>query len=61
MQKVYDAAESTKLFQPEEIKVRINPFEYYNNGNSKDNFIHVLPILWKEEIRYKKLICPDKL
>ena len=41
MQKVYDAAESTKLFQPEEIKVRINPFQYYNTGNTNNNFIHV--------------------
>ncbi|WMI64776.1 5-carboxymethyl-2-hydroxymuconate Delta-isomerase [Aestuariibaculum sp. YM273] len=41
MQKVYDAAKSTRLFLPEEIKVRINSFEYYNTGNTKDNFIHV--------------------
>lgn len=41
MQKVYDTAKSTELFIPEEIKVRINPFQYYTIGNSKDNFIHV--------------------
>lgn len=41
MQKVYDTAKSTELFIPEEIKVRINPFQYYKIGNSKDNFIHV--------------------
>ena len=41
MQKVYDAAEWTKLFQPEKIKVRINPFQYYNTGNTNNNFIHV--------------------
>lgn len=41
MQKVYDTAKSTGLFIPEEIKVRINPFQYYTTGNSKDNFIHV--------------------
>ena len=41
MQKVYDAAESTKLFLPEEIKTRINPFQYFNTGNTRDNFIHV--------------------
>ncbi|MFD2824646.1 5-carboxymethyl-2-hydroxymuconate Delta-isomerase [Lacinutrix iliipiscaria] len=41
MQKVYDTAKSTGLFTPEDIKVRINPFQYYNVGNSKDNFIHV--------------------
>ena len=41
MKKVYDTAKSTGLFTPEDIKVRINPFQYYNVGNSKDNFIHV--------------------
>ena len=41
MKKVYDAAVSTGLFLPEEIKVRINSFQYYNTGNTSDNFIHV--------------------
>ena len=41
IQKVYDAAESTKLFLPEEIKVRVSPFQHYNTGNTSDNFIHV--------------------
>ncbi|OXB04261.1 5-carboxymethyl-2-hydroxymuconate Delta-isomerase [Flavobacterium pectinovorum] len=41
MQEVFDAALSTGLFIASEIKVRINPFSYYNNGNSLDDFIHV--------------------
>lgn len=41
IQKVYDTASSTDLFIPEEIKVRINPFEYYSTGNTDDNFIHI--------------------
>lgn len=41
MQKVYDTAESSKLFAPEDIKVRVNPFKYYNIGKSKGSFIHV--------------------
>lgn len=41
IQKVYDTASSTDLFIPEEIKVRINPFQYYRTGNSHDNFIHI--------------------
>lgn len=31
MQEVFDAALSTDLFIASEIKVRINPFAYYNN------------------------------
>ncbi|MBL0737487.1 5-carboxymethyl-2-hydroxymuconate Delta-isomerase [Flavobacterium sp. GN10] len=41
MQEVFDAAFSTNLFAASETKVRINPFTYYNNGNTLDDFIHV--------------------
>jgi 5-carboxymethyl-2-hydroxymuconate isomerase len=41
MQEVFNAALSTNLFIASEIKVRINPFSYYNNGNTLDDFIHV--------------------
>jgi 5-carboxymethyl-2-hydroxymuconate isomerase len=41
MQNVFDSALSTGLFVASEIKVRINPFTYYNNGNSLNDFIHV--------------------
>jgi 5-carboxymethyl-2-hydroxymuconate isomerase len=41
MQNVYVAADSTDLFAKGDIKVRITPFEYYNTGNTKNDFIHV--------------------
>ena len=41
IQKVYDTAESTELFDKGDIKVRINPFQYYNVGNSDKDFIHI--------------------
>ena len=41
IQKVYDTAESTGLFDKGDIKVRINPFQYYNIGNTDDDFIHI--------------------
>jgi 5-carboxymethyl-2-hydroxymuconate isomerase len=41
MQSVYNAAESTNLFEQGDIKVRINPFKYFNIGDSEDDFIHV--------------------
>ena len=41
IQKVYDAAESTDLFEKGDIKVRITPFEHYNIGNTKKDFIHI--------------------
>jgi len=41
IQKVYDSANATGLFVSEEIKVRINPYQYYTTGNTDDNFIHI--------------------
>ena len=41
IRKVYNAAEATALFERNDIKVRINPFKYYNNGNTSNDFIHV--------------------
>lgn len=41
IENVYNAAESTNLFAKGDIKVRINPFEYYTIGRTKDSFIHV--------------------
>lgn len=41
MQEVYNTVVATNLFDKEDIKVRINPFKYYNIGNSKDDFIHI--------------------
>ncbi|MFT5565954.1 MAG: 5-carboxymethyl-2-hydroxymuconate isomerase, partial [Glaciecola sp.] len=38
---MYDAAESTDLFGKGDIKIRINPFTYYNIGDTKNDFIHV--------------------
>ena len=41
MQCVYDAAESTRLFSKNDIKVRVRPFQYFKLGDDKKDFIHV--------------------
>lgn len=41
MQVVYNTAGSTNLFAEGDIKVRINSFEHYILGNSKNDFIHI--------------------
>ncbi len=38
---VYMSAESTGLFAKGDIKVRINPFQYYSVGGKEDDFLHV--------------------
>lgn len=71
IQKVYDTAESTNLFSRGDIKVRINPFKYYNIGNTEDDFIHIFAnimegrtIAQKKDLSHKivselKLMFPD--
>ena len=41
MQQVYKAAGSTGLFTKGDIQVRIQPFAYYNTGETQDDFIHI--------------------
>lgn len=41
MQAVYETADATQLFSKGDIKVRINPFQYFQLGEGKTSFIHV--------------------
>ncbi|MGC4103565.1 5-carboxymethyl-2-hydroxymuconate Delta-isomerase [Ferruginibacter sp.] len=41
MRTVHDTANATGLFKQGDIKVRIDPYQYYNVGNTKNDFIHV--------------------
>lgn len=61
IQKVYDTAEATSLFEKGDIKVRINPFEYYNIGNSKDDFIHVFANMMEGRSVTQKKNLSDKI
>lgn len=62
IQKVYDTAESTNLFDKGDIKVRINPFEYYNIGNTKDDFIHIFAnIMEGRTVSQKKTFLKELL
>ena len=41
MQTIFETANGTGLFKPADIKVRINPFQYYTVGNETNDFIHI--------------------
>lgn len=41
MDAVYNVAESTGLFAANDIKVRLQPYQYYRLGEGKKNFLHV--------------------
>ena len=41
IEQVHLSAVSTKLFNKDDVKVRINSFEKYSTGDKKEDFIHV--------------------
>lgn len=41
MDAVYEAADATGLFAPNDIKVRLLPYQYYRLGAGKKDFLHV--------------------
>ncbi len=61
IQKVYDAAESTNLFDKGDIKVRIQPFKYYNIGNTKNDFIHIFGNIMEGRTTQQKSTLSKKI
>ncbi|AXT50697.1 5-carboxymethyl-2-hydroxymuconate Delta-isomerase [Aquimarina sp. BL5] len=61
IQKVYDTAESTDLFDKGDIKVRINPFEFYTIGNTKDDFIHIFANIMEGRTSAQKKNLSEKI
>ncbi len=61
IQKVYDTADSTGLFAKGDIKVRINPFEYYTVGNTDDDFIHIFANIMEGRSVEQKKNLSDKI
>lgn len=41
MSAIHDTADSTGLFKKGDIKVRIQPYEFFSVGNERQDFIHV--------------------
>jgi len=61
MQKVYNAAESSNLFDKGDIKVRINTFKHFNIGNSKDDFIHIFANIMEGRTVVQKSVLSRKI
>jgi len=61
MNAVYNTAESTGLFAPGDIKVRISPFTYFKLGDNKDAFIHVFANIMQGRTVEQKLGLSKKI
>ena len=54
IQKVYDTAESTELFDEGDIKVRINPYKHYTIGYTNSDFIHIFANIMEGRTKEQK-------
>ncbi|MFY7669639.1 5-carboxymethyl-2-hydroxymuconate Delta-isomerase [Tenacibaculum sp. MEBiC06402] len=61
IQEVYNTADASNLFAKGDIKVRINPFEYYTIGNTKDDFIHVFANIMEGRTIHQKKNLSDSI
>ncbi|MEM9340766.1 MAG: 5-carboxymethyl-2-hydroxymuconate Delta-isomerase [Bacteroidota bacterium] len=61
IQLVYDLADATGLFAVGDIKVRINPYQYFTVGNKKDDFIHVFGNIMEGRTSEQKKHLSEKI
>ena len=60
IKEVYDTADATGLFAKGDIKVRINPFNLFTVGNTRDDFIHIIAhIMEGRSTEQKKSLSTD--
>jgi len=62
MNALYEAADATGLFAPNDIKVRLQPYQYYRLGIHKKNFLHVFGYIMEgctteQKARLSRQIC----
>lgn len=62
MDTVYKAADSTGLFAGNDIKVRLQPYQYFRLGDQKNNFLHVFGYIMEgrdteQKAKLSKKIC----
>lgn len=61
MDVVYNAAESTGLFAVNDIKVRLQPYQYYRLGEGKKNFLHVFGYIMQGRSTEQKAVLSKKI
>jgi 5-carboxymethyl-2-hydroxymuconate isomerase len=61
MNTVYTVAESTGLFAPNDIKVRIRPYEYYKLGEGKEDFLHIFANIMEGRTTEQKTEMSQKI
>ena len=61
MNAVYETAEATGLFAANDIKVRIQPFQYYKLAESKKNFIHIFGYIMEGRTTEQKPAYQNRL
>ncbi|WP_153395713.1 5-carboxymethyl-2-hydroxymuconate Delta-isomerase [Chryseobacterium vaccae] len=61
MNVVYKTTESTGLFAVNDIKVRLQPYQYYRLGGDKKNFIHIFGYIMEGRSTEQKADLSQKI
>jgi 5-carboxymethyl-2-hydroxymuconate isomerase len=61
MDAVYEVADETGLFAPNDIKVRLQPYQYYRLGTHKKNFLHVFGYIMEGRTTEQKANLSNKI
>ncbi|MGN6248708.1 MAG: 5-carboxymethyl-2-hydroxymuconate Delta-isomerase [Ginsengibacter sp.] len=61
MQAIYEVAESTKLFEENDIKVRINSYKHFKLGGEKNNFIHIFGYIMEGRTKEQRADLSKKI
>jgi len=54
MNAVFEMAQASGLFAPNDVKVRLRPFQYYKLGENKQNFVHIFAYIMQGRDREQK-------
>ncbi|EAY25199.1 5-carboxymethyl-2-hydroxymuconate Delta-isomerase [Microscilla marina] len=61
VQAVFDVANASGLFDVQNIKVRLNPYQYYLTANTQADFIHVFARIMEGRTTEMKSILAKKI
>lgn len=61
LEQVHLVAQSTRLFEEDDIKVRLNPFKTFLVGNKKQDFIHVFAYIMEGRTTEQKADLSKKV
>src|SRR5687768_12217260 len=61
MTSVYGVADASGLFAPNDVKVRLRPYQYYQLGEGKKTFIHIFGYIMQGRTTEQKALLSEQI